>query len=467
VPLLAWLLAACGGTRDATAPVAPPAPPAPAPVVGALQVTVSGLPAGAAARVTVTGPGGTFAVTGTSTLSVAPGRYTITAVQVAAGPALYDPLEASQQRDVLGGATAAVAVGHTLSRAAHPVVVRLVDSVRAAFNLPALAGAIVTAEDRVVAWGVAGTRRATGGAAVTVNDLWHLGSNFKAFTGTLAAVAVSRGVIAYGTTLAEAFPELVSSMRAEYRGVTLRDLLAHRAGLPRDPAGVAITGATRTEQRQSVTQWAVQQPPATTPGTYSYTNTGYMLAGAMLERALGVSFEEAMARHVWTPLGITNAGWGAQAAAGSSEQPVSHSWQDGAWRVREAFDNPPVYASAGGAHMTLDGWSRFLQEVLRMEAGTTSLAPLAIQRETTASIAATGSDAYGLGWFITSRSWAGGRTLTHNGTNTGFGSVTWMAPLRGFAVLATTNSWDTVGNRSASAMDVLVGRLISFRETGR
>ena len=154
VPLLAWLLAACGGTRDATAPVAPPAPTVPAPVVGALQVTVSGLPAGALARVTVSGPGGTVAVTGTTTLSaLSPGRYTITAVQVAAGPALYDPLEASQQRDVLGGATAAVAVGHALSRQPHPVVVRLVDSVRAAFSLPALAGAIVTADDRVVAWG--------------------------------------------------------------------------------------------------------------------------------------------------------------------------------------------------------------------------------------------------------------------------------------------------------------------------
>lgn len=460
------LLAACGGGGDAGAPVTPVAPPAP--VVGALQVTVSGLPAGAAARVTVTGPGGTFPVTGTTTLSaLSPGRYTVAAAQVAAGPALYDPVEASQPRDVQGGATAAVAVGHALSRLPHPVVVRLVDSVRAAFNLPALAGALVTAEDRVMAWGVAGTRRATGGAAATVHDLWHLGSNFKAFTGMLAAVAVARGAIAYGTTLAEAFPELVPTMRAEYRGATLRDLLAHRAGVPRDPAAGAITGATRAEQRRSVTQWAVQQPPATTPGTYSYTNTGYMLAGAMLERALAVPFEEAMARHVWTPLGITNAGWGAQAAAGASDQPVSHAWQDGGWRVREAFDNPPVYASAGGAHMTLDGWSRFLQEVLRMEAGTTSLAPLAIQRETTASITPTGSDAYGLGWFITSRTWAGGRTLTHNGTNTAFGSVTWMAPLRGFAVLATTNSWDTVGNRSAIAMDVLVGRLISFRETGR
>lgn len=466
--MLAWLLAACGATGDATAPAGPPAPPPPAPVPGALQVTVSGLPAGAAARVTVSGPGGTFAVTGTTTLSaLSPGRYTVTAVQVAAGPALYDPLEASQLRDVLGGATAAVAVGHTLSRQPHPVVVRLVDSVRAAFNLPALAGAIVTADDRVVAWGVAGTRRVTGGAMVTGNDLWHLGSNFKAFTGTLAAVAVARGAIAYGTTLAQVFPELVPTMRAEYREATLRDLLAHRAGMPRDPVGGAITGATRADQRRSVTQWAVQQPPATTPGTYHYTNTGYLLAGAMLERALGESFEDAMARHVWAPLGIVNAGWGAQAAAGASDQPVSHSWQNGEWRVREAHDNPPVYASAGGAHMTLDGWSRFLQEVLRMEAGTSSLAPLAIQRETTASITSTGSDAYGLGWFITSRSWAGGRTLTHNGTNTAFGSVTWMAPLRGFAVLATTNSWDSVGNRSATAMDVLVGRLISFRETGR
>jgi hypothetical protein len=46
--------------------------------------------------------------------------------------------------------------------------------------MPAMGAAIVTLDEGLVAIGAAGTRRATGGAAVTTDDLWHLGSNTKA-----------------------------------------------------------------------------------------------------------------------------------------------------------------------------------------------------------------------------------------------------------------------------------------------
>jgi CubicO group peptidase (beta-lactamase class C family) len=116
----------------------------------------------------------------------------------------------------------------------------IVDSVRLAFNMPAMGAAIVTLEEGVTAVAVAGTRRATGGAAVTMNDLWQLGSNTKAVTSLLAAVAVSQGRIDWTTTLLQAFPEL-ATIRAEYREVTLRDLLSHQAGLPRSANAAATT----------------------------------------------------------------------------------------------------------------------------------------------------------------------------------------------------------------------------------
>jgi hypothetical protein len=73
-----------------------------------------------------------------------------------------------------------------------------------------------------------------------------------------------------------------------------------------------------------------------------------------------------------------------------------------------------------------------------------------------------------MGWVVTSRTWAEGRTLTHNGSNTGNYSVTWMAPLRGFAVLAVTNCYDGTGtDRSSRALDVVASRLIGFYNTGR
>jgi CubicO group peptidase (beta-lactamase class C family) len=247
-----------------------------------------------------------------------------------------------------------------------PVVVDvqfIVDSILAAYDLPALGGAIVTVDPAASRVAVAGARRVAG-PQVTPQDLWHLGSNFKAFTGMLAAIAVDGGAIAWTTTVTDAFPELSGSVRAEYADVTLRELLSHRSGVPRDPAAGIIVGSTREQQRNGVAAWALAQPMASTRGTYSYTNTGYMIAAAMVERALGVTFEDAMAARVFAPLGITSAGWGPQAIAGSMNQPVAHTLVNGQWVARENFDNPPVYASAGGAHMSINAYHRRERNVM-------------------------------------------------------------------------------------------------------
>ena len=77
-----------------------------------------------------------------------------------------------------------------------------------------------------------------------------------------------------------------------------------------------------------------------------------------------------------------------------------------------------------------------------------------------------GSDYYGMGWVVTSRTWANGRTLTHDGTNTGNYSVTWIAPTRGFAILGLSNSYDAGASaRVSSAVEALMGRLIQYYDT--
>src|SRR5688500_8374942 len=140
----------------------------------------------------------------------------------------------------------------------HPLS-SIVDSVRVAWNMPAMGAAIVTLEGGVTALAVAGTRRATGGAAVSADDLWHLGSNTKAATSLLAAVAVSQNRIEWTTTLAQAFPEL-TNIRPEHREVTVRDLLSHQSGFTRDASPLAFgSGTTAQAQRALAVTWAVQQ----------------------------------------------------------------------------------------------------------------------------------------------------------------------------------------------------------------
>ncbi|NOT10170.1 MAG: hypothetical protein HOP28_18405 [Gemmatimonadales bacterium] len=82
---------------------------------GALAVTVGGLPGGANAGVTVSGPGGYSQNLGASqTLTgLAPGNYAVSALPVLSGGTSYSPAPASQNVAVSAGATSAASVGYS------------------------------------------------------------------------------------------------------------------------------------------------------------------------------------------------------------------------------------------------------------------------------------------------------------------------------------------------------------------
>lgn len=83
--------------------------------VGSLAVTISGLPGGVSAAVSITGPGGFATSLGASqTLSgLAPGTYTVNASSVVSGGTAYTPAPTSQTRSVVAGATASATVNYS------------------------------------------------------------------------------------------------------------------------------------------------------------------------------------------------------------------------------------------------------------------------------------------------------------------------------------------------------------------
>jgi CubicO group peptidase (beta-lactamase class C family) len=460
---LAASLNACG---DAKAPTAPEPSVATVTVTAATTTLVPGQSTQLVGSATTAG-GQAVSPAPVTWLSDAPTVATVDAAgrvtAVSAGSAVI----AATAGTVRGAVTITVQAAPAGSVAS---LSSIVDSVRLAWKMPAMGAAIVTLEDGLVAIGAAGTRRATGGAAVTTDDLWHLGSNTKAVTSLLAAVAVSQSRIQWTTTIPQAFPEL-AGIRAEYRDVTLRELLSHQSGITGNPGDAALGSATTAvAQRASVIAWLPQRPPSGSRGTFAYSNLNYIIAGAMLERVFGTSFEAAMTTHVLAPLGMADAGWGPQAAAGSTTQPVAHRRQpDGSWTVLENFDIPPVNASSGTMHLSLASWGRFVREILRVEAGTSTVAPAAVARQTTSELIAIGpAQSYGMGWGVSTKVWASGKVLEHDGSNTGNHSLAVLAPARNVALLITTNGWDpSPTGASFQAVNGLYGRLITFYNTGK
>jgi CubicO group peptidase (beta-lactamase class C family) len=340
---------------------------------------------------------------------------------------------------------------------------RIVDSLRNAFGLPAMGSAIVSTEG-LIAIGVAGTRRFGLNIPVTESDKWHLGSNTKALTGVLAGMAVEAGVLTWSRTVAQAFPDLAGTTRAEYTGVTLAELLSHTSGVVNTTAGVPLT-TDLPAARLAWTQYTTSQAPQNARGTYYYSNNGFGMAGAMIERAWGSSYEQLMASKIFTPLALVDVGWGPTNTAGSNAQPVGHRRTGGTWVACDACDNRPGLSAAGTLHMPLRSWARIIQELLLADRGRSSMLSQTMARTlTTNAVPAGGGRAYGMGWTLAGT--PSQRVVGHDGSNTTNHSRAMMYPDNGYAILITMNAAEIEGITS-DALNAVQVRINSYWLNGR
>jgi CubicO group peptidase (beta-lactamase class C family) len=339
----------------------------------------------------------------------------------------------------------------------------LLDSLRYAYNLPALAGAIVS-DTAVIDAQAVGCRRYGGPANVTKNDQFHLGSDTKAITAVLIGLLVDDGLLNWDSTLPSIFPEYAETMRTEYRSITVRDILSHSAGLVANPT-LTLTKTKLTEQRTEIVAWALTQTPANAKGKYNYSNTGYIIAGAIADKLTGRPYEDLLFERVLQPLGITTAGFGPMGTAGLDDQPLQHTSHYEPVVPGANADNPPIYNSAGRLHMSIGDWGRYIRWVLACEAGhPTLMRAETAHMLTTGVVPMDGEGSYAFGWAVLDRPWANGRALTHSGSNTMNFAVAWLAPNLNFAVIAATN---ICADTTPGSMDAIVWRLIGFHMNGR
>jgi CubicO group peptidase (beta-lactamase class C family) len=167
------------------------------------------------------------------------------------------------------------------------------------------AGVLVMRNGQVEDQAVAGVRRNDGQDAVTQDDVWVIGSTGKVMTVAMIARLVERGTLSWSASLEQMLPDLAKSMRPEYRQVTLIDLLSHRAGLPRDLRNTKALNSYFTDtralpkQRLAYIASALKEKPALTPRSgFSYSNTGFLIAAAIAERASGKTYDELMQAEV-------------------------------------------------------------------------------------------------------------------------------------------------------------------------
>lgn len=342
--------------------------------------------------------------------------------------------------------------------------------IREKHAVPALGAAVISGGE-VIALGVSGLRAAGSPEAVAPADLWHLGSCTKAMTATLAAIYVEEGLIAWNTTMEQAFPELRESMHEDYRPVTIRQLLSHRAGIPADLNFDGLWGrlwnhpGTPQEQRWMLTSEILARPPLHAPGTkFLYANAGFAIAGVILERKAGRAWEDLLRERLALPLEMDDLGFGAPGSADAIDQPRGHAASGKPVSPGPGSDNPAAIGPGGTAHASLESWAKFIALHIAGARGESNF--LRPETFTTLQTPAPGED-YALGWAATTRPWARGdagpgRVLTHNGSNTMWFCVAWLAPEKDLGIIVTCNRG---GESAARACDAVASMLVT--EYGR
>ncbi len=333
----------------------------------------------------------------------------------------------------------------------------VLEPIRLEWDLPSLSAAVISA-DGTIALGAVGVRKLGDPTAVTNDDKHHLGSCTKAMTAVLVALLAEDGAISWDTTVESLLPEAAPDMRAEYRALTLPAFLTHMSGIgdaaqhPDIWSELWTSTAPTTELRAWFAAEVLARAPLAPPGTqFSYSNFGYMVVGAALERATGQSWEQLVSERIFVPRAMSSCGFGPPATPGEVDEPWGHT-EDGPVDPGDLVaDNPPALGPAGTVHCALEDWAKFVR--VFMNDGTDFLSAESLTRLTTPPP----GQEYAAGWAVVDRDWAGGTAYNHTGSNTMFFVNAWVAPARDRALLIATNG---AGDDAFFATDATVAALI-------
>ena len=340
------------------------------------------------------------------------------------------------------------------------------EAFRVQYELPAIAAAVVK-DGKPVAIGATGVRALGTDVKVTTEDRFHLGSDTKAMTATLAGMLVEEGKLTWTTTVGEILgPALkaagLPTLKPEFGAITLEQLLSHTSGIPSDTdelynlyVGTSEYDMSMAARRLAIiADWGSKNTPKVPAANpFQYANLGYMTVGAMVETAAGEPWESLITRRIFDALQLKTAGLGPQVTPGRLDAASGHLVDDDGkvtpmpWGP--AADVPEVLGPAGTAHMSIGDFATWAA----WNAGMAKRGPALIKPETLAWLhtarvtmeianpkpGTPKSGKYASGWGILKMDWTPRPILAHNGSNSKNLATIFIDPEIDLAIVVATN----------------------------
>ncbi|MFI5957430.1 serine hydrolase domain-containing protein [Cryptosporangium sp. NPDC051539] len=266
----------------------------------------------------------------------------------------------------------------------------------------AACAAVVTVDDEHGTWSAArGLADVPAHRPATPQDRFRAGSIVKTFVAATVLQLVGEGVLRLSDTVADWLPGTVP----DGDRISLRQLLNHTSGLydvidamPVSPAHLAGVARLHTIAPDRLVRAATACPPHFPPGAgWRYSNTNYVLAGMLIERATGRPYEEEVRRRIVGALGLRHTVLPATSPFLPGPHLRAYLWP-GRPAARPLLDitvqNPSRAWASGDLVSTAGDLTYFLSELL---AG--RLLPPPLMDEMLSTVPGTNDRDYGLGLF--------------------------------------------------------------------
>ncbi len=293
-----------------------------------------------------------------------------------------------------------------------------------------------------------GTARIAASLPAATTMRYSIGSVSKQFTATAVLLLAERHKLSLDDRISRWLPDLTRANE-----VTVRQILSMTSGYqdywPQDYVMPPMLKPTTAQQ--IVNEWA-KKPLDFEPGTkWQYSNTNYVIAGLIVEKATGMPLVDFLQKEIFKPLHMESVVITDDQALGPTDPERYMRYALGPVRIAPKEGKGWVFA-AGELAMTASDLARWDISVINQAV----LKPASYKAQQTSVLLANGtSTGYGFGVGVGAQD--GHRLISHNGEVSGFTTQNSIYPDDHMAIVVVTNLDATgapgqIANRIANAL---------------
>ena len=253
----------------------------------------------------------------------------------------------------------AVAVGAGAQPLASVAIDSLAERTLRAFDVPGIAVCVIK-DGKVVHSKGYGVRSLATRQPMDENTLFGIASNSKAFTTAALGMLVDEGKLHWDDKVRQYIPEFKLYDPYVTEEFTIRDLLCHRSGLGLGAGDLMFFPDSSDFTIPDILHNLQFLKPVTSfRSTYAYDNNLYIVAGEVVARVSGISWENFIELRIMAPLGMTHSAASWDRLKDTSDWIDAHAPVEGVVRVI-ARSRSKVDHAAGGIYSSIADLSKWV-----------------------------------------------------------------------------------------------------------